>query len=180
METWKPINGYPNYEVSDLGNVRSLNWRNKGETQKLYLKKHNKGYRQVELTNEDGKKMFLVHRLVASAFIPNPNGYPQVNHIDANRANNNACNLEWCTQSQNMSYAYSLPQNKGIVRRGKRRGETVLQLDLDGNIIRFWKDVRTIKVETGMSDWSIAECCRGKRKTAYGYKWQYGTFNING
>ena len=179
METWKPINGYPNYEVSDLGNVRSLNWRNEGKPKELYLKPHNKGYRQVELVNADGKKMLLVHRLVAKAFVPNPNNYPLVNHIDSNRSNNNAENLEWCTQSQNMLHAYALPRNKGLVRRGIRRDEKVLQLDLSGNIIRSWKDVRTIKVETGMSDWSIAECCRGKRKTAYGYKWQYDTSNIN-
>ena len=179
METWKPIDGYPNYEVSNFGKVRSLNWHNEHKTRELFLKPHNKGYRQVELANDDGKKMFLVHRLVATAFIPNPNNYPQVNHIDADRTNNTAKNLEWCTQSQNMRYAYSLPQNKGLVRRGKRRGEKVLQLTLDGKIVATWEDARTIKVQTGMSDWSIAECCSGKRKTAYGYKWQYGTSYIN-
>lgn len=178
METWKPIKGFPNYEVSDLGSVRSLNWRGKGNSQRLFLKPHNKGYLQVELANERGRKTFLVHRLVADAFIPNPDHYPLVNHLDADRTNNRVENLEWCTQSQNMRYAYSLPSNKRLVRRGRRRAEQVLQIDMDGNVVRTWEDVRTIKVETGMSDWSIAECCRGNRKTAYGYKWRFATSNI--
>lgn len=181
-EIWKDVVGYEGYyQVSNLGNVKSLNWRNVGCAKNLWLKPHNKGYLQVELAKGGIKKCFVVHRLVATAFIPNPCGYPQVNHKDENKRNNCVSNLEWCNASYNA--IYSLERN-GVCCNGKREArrrnsshsnQPIIQMNLDGSIVQTWDNSRTIFLETGMSDWSISECCRGKRKTAYGYKWQYAS-----
>ena len=115
QETWKDIDGYEGlYQISNLGRVKSLN--------KVIIKKNgvhhpfkekilshevnNKGYITTTLCKNTKIKVFLVHRLVAKAFIPNPNNLSQVNHKDGNKENNHANNLEWCTQSINMRHAY--------------------------------------------------------------------------
>ncbi len=193
METWKPIKGYPNYEVSDLGRVRSLNWHNEGYTKCLYLKKHPRGYHQVELINQNGKKMVLVHRLVAEAFIPNPENKPQINHIDEDKQNNAVSNLEWCTRQQNMDAYFTnhpdkrRPLNERIKRPTKqqrlyplRNKFLIGQFSMDGELIREWERARDIAITLNYNATSIWECCEGKRKTAYGYKWEYTSpININ-
>lgn len=186
METWKPVVGYEGlYEVSDLGNVRSLNWRNKAGARNLYLKPHNRGYYQVELASNGKKKMFMVHRLVAMAFIPNPLSLPQVNHKDENKRNNTVGNLEWCDNKYNAKYSAALHPERAKnrtysnTRKGttyKRRLTTpIYQCKMDGEIVKKWENSREIFVKTGMSDWSISECCRGNRKKAYGFKWRFAT-----
>lgn len=100
MEIFKDIKGYPNYQISNLGRV----WSKKRQ---IYLKpnKNNSGYLQVRLTAINGKqKAELVHRLVALAFLKNPNNYPCVNHKDENKENNKLTNLEWCNRSYNINY----------------------------------------------------------------------------
>ena len=92
------VKDYPNYSVSHLGDV----FNNKtGLRLKQTVKK---GYCLVYLYNENGRKCFLVHRLVATAFIPNPNNLPEVNHKDENPLNNNVENLEWCSPKYNCNY----------------------------------------------------------------------------
>lgn len=186
METWKPVVGYEGlYEVSDLGNVRSLNWHNEKYARNLWLKPHNKGYFQVELVRNKEKKMHMVHRLVAIAFIPNPLNLPQVNHKDENKKNNAVENLEWCDNRYNVKYSMIRHPDRAANRiyTNSKRGTTykrklsmpIYQCGLDGEIIRKWENSREIFVKTGMSDWSISECCRGKRNKAYGFKWRYAT-----
>jgi hypothetical protein len=115
VETWKPVVGYEGlYEVSDMGRVRSLDkWcpigrygrvKKKGRILKLD-QRH--GYMRIMLQNGVRAEKFCsaVHRLVAQAFIPNPMGKCQVNHIDGNKANNTVSNLEWCTPKENMQHA---------------------------------------------------------------------------
>ena len=184
-EIWKDIPGYEGlYKVSNLGNVKSLNWRNTGEEKNLWLKPHNKGYLQVELANGGVKKCFVVHRLVAIAFLPNPNCFPQVNHKDENKANNCVENLEWCSRSYNARYSLDRHPERKPKGGGHRKGcrfkganseKSVVQLTMSGEFVREWVCSRDVFLETGMSDWSISECCRGNRKTAYGYKWQYAS-----
>lgn len=180
MEVWKDIKGFNNYQVSNLGNVRSKNWGKRGICRNLVPKKHNRGYLFVELVSDKGeKKAFLIHRLVAEAFIGNPNNLPQINHIDENKLNNNAENLEWCTQSENIK-AY---RSNHTILRGHRkisgtprkptRTEPIYQLTLDGEKIKEWENAWTIGTQLGYRTSSIWECCDGKRHTAYGYKWQY-------
>lgn len=176
-EIWKDIEGYEGlYQVSNLGNVRSLDWGRRGFARNLYLKKHNRGYRHVELAKNGSKKSFTVHRLVAIAFLPNPNGYPEVNHKDEDKTNNAAKNLEWCTASQNVKHTMVLHPEK-YREKGKSHSRTmrIVQFSKGGNVLRTWQNLVSIRHATGWNDWAIDECCKGNRKTAYGYIWHYAS-----
>lgn len=108
QEIFKPIKDFPNYEVSNLGNVKSLNYRSTGKSKLLKPQIASQGgYCQVRLTNDDNPtgKFLYVHRLVAQAFIPNPNRYPEIDHINAIKTDNRTENIRWCTRQQNMNYA---------------------------------------------------------------------------
>lgn len=120
MEVWRVIKGYPHYEVSNIGNVRSLdriipcglkNRRFRGKPLRMRIK--NYGY--VSLTADGISNNFYVHRLVALMFIDNPENKPQINHIDGNKFNNVLSNLEWCTARENLKHAVDtgLNKNKG-------------------------------------------------------------------
>lgn len=160
IEIYKTIEEYPNYEVSNMGNVRR-----KGRKILRPLFTKNTGYYMVCLYNEFGNKRVLIHRLVAQAFIPNPNNYPVVNHINEDKTDNRVENLEWCTQSYNINYGTSI--NK--IRKSKQKG--CLQMDMEGNIIKEWECIRvaqrTLKIN------NISKCCMGKMRTTGGYKWKY-------
>lgn len=187
-EIWKDIDGYEGlYRISNFGNVLSLNYRKHGYAKLLTPKKSNSGRLWVELIKDGKKKQMLIHRLVGMAFIPNPDNLPQINHKDENPKNNRVDNLEWCTYHYNMLYTISrhpekYPYASGAVTRkkpekerkiGKRMGFKINQYSMDGEFIKQWENSRTIFLLTGMSDWSISECCRGKRQKAYGFKWRY-------
>lgn len=104
-EIWKDIEGYKGlYQVSNTGQVRSLNYLHTGEVKPLKQDTNKKGYKLVSLSKNGKKKKYLVHRLVAIAFIPNPNDLPIINHKDENPSNNNVNNLEWCTSEYNNNY----------------------------------------------------------------------------
>lgn len=105
---WKTIEAFPNYEVSSTGLVRNIKT---GKTLKPSTTLY--GYKQVGLYNFPAYKLCRVNRLVAAAFIANPNKLPYVNHIDGNKSNNNASNLEWCTAKENTQHAY----NTGLYSR---------------------------------------------------------------
>lgn len=176
MELWKDIKGYEGlYQVSNEGRVKSLNYKRTGKEKTLCPKKHNKGYLQIQLMNGDRNKTYTIHRLVAEAFIENPNNYPCVNHKDEDKQNNNVDNLEWCTQKYNMQYYYI--RNGVITRNHKctKWTQKVVQLDNEGNAIRYWDNVAQIVKENRYNNTSIVECCNGKRKSAYGYKWEFAT-----
>lgn len=167
-EAWKNITGYEGkYQVSNIGNVRSLSYRGTGVVKALTPKKNNCGRLWVELQG----KPFLIHRLVALEFIPNVKDYPEINHKDGNPQNNNVDNLEWCTGEYNKKVYVE----NNTCGRPKTRTKPINQLDLSGNVVKRWKDSRSITKETRMSQTSITQCCDGKRKTAYGFKWQYAT-----
>lgn len=170
MENWKDIKGYGGYQVSDYGNVRSKNWRGTKTIRNLAPKPQNRGYLQVEITSDEGtKKTFLIHRLVAEAFLEKPNGATEINHIDENKRNNKAENLEWCDGSGNMkAYIKNHIATKPITRK-----ERITQITKSGDVVREWENATLIKRELGYHPTSIWRCCEDKQRTAYGYKWRY-------
>jgi hypothetical protein len=112
MEVWKKIEGFENYEISNLGRLKGLEITTKfGCSFKTYPErickfwKDKKGYEYFTFNINGKNKHKLIHRLVATAFIPNSNNKPQVNHIDGNKSNNNIENLEWCTVKENLKHA---------------------------------------------------------------------------
>jgi hypothetical protein len=174
-EVWKDVVGYPNYEVSNFGNVRSKkrevkrqNGRNYIKPSNLLKKEYCLGYLRVSLFDEGKIVHKLVHRLVAEAFIPNLHDNPYINHKDENKLNNNVNNLEWCTAKYNCNYG---GRNKKIC---DKRSFKIKQLDLDDNLIKIWNSgneiARYFKVSSGSH---IIKCCRGEYKTMYGYKWRF-------
>ena len=162
MEHWRAIAGYEGlYEVSDQGRVKSLNYKRTRNEKILKPIKHTGGYFQVIL-HKDGKvKNTLVHRLVADAFIPNPNNLKTVNHKDEVKTNNVASNLEWMSQADNKRYS----ANKSVQMFDKSTGELLATFP---SICEAWR-------VTGIANPSISACCLGKRKSAGGYVWKYLT-----
>ena len=169
MEIWKKINLNPNYEVSNYGNVRSLDHYNtNGKAIILYkgrkIKPIIKGsYYTITIS----KKQLYIHRLVAETFIPNPSNYPQVNHKDENKLNNCVDNLEWCTCHYNINYGAR--NNKAKMSKSK----PILQYDLNGNFIKEWFGIKNASENLLIDKSNIGECCRNKRKTAGGYIWKF-------
>ena len=168
MEQWKEIQGHPNYEVSNLGRVRSKtkkvqtkagwSFTSKGRILKPWIA----SYPTVQLTNN---QRCAVHRLVAEAFIPNPENKAEVNHKDGNKLNSHIDNLEWVTHAENCIHAYYnnlRPDNKQVV-----------QLDKDTlEPLGYFVTMRQAARETGVNYDSIAHCVRGDYKTAGGFKWK--------
>ena len=113
---WKPIDGYEGlYEVSNTGLIKSLNCYNYKEPRIMKLGKRPDGYLSVGLSKNNVTKTKTVHRLVAKAFLPNPNNLEMVNHKDEDRTNNNVENLEWCTRTYNQNYSLKLhPERKQL------------------------------------------------------------------
>ncbi len=132
-EIWENILNYEGfYQISNLGNVRSLDRfitiNNKLSFKKgkiMVVSENNKEYKQISLSKNNKLKTFKIHRLIALAFIPNPNNYPYVNHIDGNKKNNNIINLEWCTAQMNIKHAYDM----GLMNapKGKNSGASKLK-----------------------------------------------------
>ena len=116
QELWEDFG--ERYKVSNFGNVDSLNYRGRGKRKRMINCNTTKGYMRANLTINGKPKMFLVHRLVAMCFIPNPNNYKQVNHIDGNKLNNHVSNLEWCSNQQNRDHAKKL----GLNAKGEKVG----------------------------------------------------------
>ena len=164
-EIWKDIEGYEGlYQISDKGRVKSLRF---GKEKILKSVIDKKNYLQVVLYKNKIKKHFQVHRLVALAFISNPQNYPQVNHKDENPSNNNLENLEWCTSKYNINYGTR------IQRFIEKKSKTVLQFTKSGEFIKKWKSAKDAERNLGYSTGNITSCCRGKAKSAYGYVWRY-------
>lgn len=175
QEIWQNVHieGYERfYAVSNLGNVKRLChyvWFG-GITHDEHIMKQqidSKGYPIVTFTVLGKQKTVKVHRLVATAFIPNPDNLPQVNHKDGNKTNNKVSNLEWCTLEYNVIHAH---KNHLIPRR---KTKPVYQFDLNGNKIKKWKSMSFASKETGIVLSSIYNCCIKKSSSAGGYFWSY-------
>lgn len=182
IEDWRPVVGYEGlYEVSSFGNVRSIDRAVNSKSGSIAIKKGKalkwdigkNGYARVALSVGNSVKRHLVHRLVAEAFIPNPNGLPEVNHKSEVKTENFVWNLEWCDKSYNCRY------NGGIDRRMNTRSErgtaktdpkpVVGVSEKDGSVIRF----DSIMEATRAGYRNVCQACKGIRPRAGGYKWSY-------
>lgn len=110
---------------------------------------------------------FAVHRIVANAFIPNPNGYTEVNHKDYNKKNNCVDNLEWVSSSQNKQHSYLKQENK------KSRGKAVNQYTKEGIFLKTFDSVSDAAKELGCCVAAISNCCLGRMKTSQGFRWSF-------
>ena len=192
-EIWKDIEGYESlYMVSSLGRVKSLGNGNSNKSKLKIMKTtlNHKGYPMIKLCKEGVGKGFSVHRLVAKAFIPNPNNLPQVNHKDENKQNNCVENLEWCTNEYNHNYGTRIERvrqkqignpnmKSGLGKFGILNGNSrpILQFSKDWDFIKKWDSIADSSRGIGKPYKgcvsTISGCCAGKKKTAYGYKWGY-------
>lgn len=188
-EIWKDIQGYEGlYQISSIGRVRSLNRINhfEGKNQikkyqcgqllkgKVLKYKYVHGYTNVTLYTEKYKhKQYQVHRLVAQAFIPNPNNYPVINHINSIRDDNRVENLEWCTYSHNNREAFRVGFNYKKMDGNNPCARKITQYDLSGKFVKTWESIATACRSLNIARTSITECLSGKRKTAYKSIWKY-------
>lgn len=168
-EVWKPVKGYEGiYEVSNIGRVRTL------RTNKIITPKFTKGYCYVRLYKDGKGKQKYIHRIVAEAFIPNPENLPQVNHKDENPKNNSVDNLEWCTAKYNANYGTckerSLKKRIGKIKRCK-----TVQKDAFGNVVAVYDSIKDASEKTGFFHQNIQACCAGKGKTCHGFRFEYLT-----
>lgn len=156
----KDIKGYEElYGITSCGKVWSY------KRQKFLKPRSNgKGYLQVNLCKNGMVKSYKVHRLVAEAYIPNPENLPQINHKDENKENNCLQNLEWCDAKYNTNYGTC------ITKSSNSHKKPILQFTLDGELVREWPSATDVGKEVVSG---INNCLRGKTKTAYGYKWFY-------
>lgn len=185
MEIWKDVVGYEGiYQVSNYGKVKSLTRETKvkrgnetyilpvkGRQMKPIIRQH--GYLGVQLWGRGGRtrgfKTFSVHRLVAEAFIPNPNNYPEVNHIDEDKTNNRVENLEWCTHKQNMNCG-TVPQRfKG---RKSHRARPIIQYDLNMSPMAEFESASDAGKKLGF-DFRNIQNALYKGHLSYGYFWKF-------
>ena len=176
-EEWKDINGYEGlYQVSSFGRIKALaKYINHPTGSKSFIKekiltgKTNKeGYCVVTLTKDKKAKSYLVHRLVAKAFIDNPNNYPVINHIWENqKSNNNKNNLEWCSVRYNNCYGSRLE------RIAQKQRKKVYQYNFNGELIKIWDGLRIIARELNVSESNVTKACKGRYKQLINYVWRY-------
>ena len=155
MEIWKTIKGFENYEVSNLGNVKSKQPNKKEKILKFRVSKF--GYYRVMLS---GAKAFLVHRLVALAFIPNNENKPEVNHVNSNKNDNTVENLEWSTRSENINHSY-------LNGRGKKQKRIIRS---DGKI---YNSIKEASQDNNVTRPAISNCLSGKSKKSNNYVFKY-------
>lgn len=175
IEEFRDIEGYEGkYQVSNLGNVKSLNYHRTGKEKILKPRNSSCDYLFVRLYINGKGKNYFVHRLVANAFIPNPNNLPQVNHKSEIKNQNTVDNLEWCTNEYNCNYG---THNKRVGEKNKngKCSKPVLQFDLEGNFIKEWPSAMEIQRQLGYYQTYISACCNRKRKSAHKFIWRYKT-----
>ncbi|MGG0793148.1 NUMOD4 domain-containing protein [Brevibacillus laterosporus] len=178
-EEWKPILGYEgSYEVSNTGRVRSVDryTRTKGKPiLKRGVEKTKKedkdGYYRVWLSRESKKKSFFVHRLVAIAFLSNPESYPVVNHKDGDKKNNHVTNLEWCSHAHNVKHAFSLGLR--VPHCGGTSKPVAKMHPVTEEVISTYPSISEAARQNGVTTALISYCVNGGSEFATGYRWKF-------
>lgn len=172
IEYWKMIPGYEGqYMVSSWGRVKSFNYFNTKKEHLLTPHKNQNGYLSAQLCKKGKTKLILIHRLVALAFIPNPDNLPVINHKDENKTNNRMDNLEWCTYSHNSKHGNRKEKViKTMIANGTAK--PVAQL-FNGKIIAKYSSISEAARATGCHSGDISYVCRGFFKTHKGFGWRY-------
>lgn len=159
-EEWRDVVGYEDYyKVSNTGKILS---KRTGKILKTQINPGN-GYKMLVLSGEKEKKTVTVHRVVAKAFIDNPDNLGFINHKDENKMNNNASNLEWCTKAYNNTYGSKI----------ERYYKPIIQIDIETGEETLWRSCIFPEKAGIASKKNISACCRGLRNKAGGYKWRY-------
>ena len=172
-EVWKPVVGRENaYEVSNLGRLRSID--------RIVFGKHLKGKILQECRDQHGYSTVILsycghrhstrrHRLVAEAFIPNPERKRDVNHLNGNKSDNRVENLEWTTHRENTDHAWGT----GLTPHPPKEECRPIEKILEGKVIDTYLSIKEASEKTGVNSTSICKCCKGKRKSAGGFLWRY-------
>ena len=175
-EVWRDVKGYEGlYQVSDQGRVKSLErtfidkiGRERYVKERILKPSFNgRGYLFVNLYAGGKPKMHKVHRLVCQSFHDNPENKLDVNHINENKTDNRACNLEWSTRKENCNHG---TRN---VRMAIAKSRPIAQYTLNGKLLKVWPSAKEVGRQTGFSRGSISKVANGKRKQAYGCIWKY-------
>lgn len=176
-EIWKDIVGYEGlYQVSSLGNVKSLNYNHTGKEKVLSNVINSSGYCHVSLWKDKTKKVMKVHRLVAQTFISNPDNKDSVDHINGIRSDNRLENLRWTTPKENINYPLAKSHLHQSMINNPKLSKSVYQIDkTTGEVINEYPSTQEACRQTGISFQNISKCCRGivGFKSAGGYIWKY-------
>ena len=180
MEEWRDVEGYEGiYQVSNMGRIRSLD--------RQILSHHNckisikgriispakcvSGYEEAHLYKNGIRRALLLHRIVAKAFIPNPNNFPEVNHKDENIQNNCVENLEWCDSKYNANYG---TRNQRCYESNRKHFKPIYQIDFtSGEKIKRWDCIADAARALKIHEEQISRVCKGRNKTAGGFLWEY-------
>lgn len=174
----KSIKNYPHYKISKDGEIYSTHLSTTPKVKKS-VKYKKSGYMYNELTNSEGRKKFLVHRLVAETYIPNPNNLTQVNHKNGVRTDNRLENLEWVSCSDNHKHAFRVlgkkanKTNLGNTGGKSASAKVVLQYDKEGNFIAEYAATTEAAEILNISAKTISKCALGNLKTYKGFIWKY-------
>ena len=181
MEEWLFVVGTEEYEVSSLGNVRSVprtisnsDGRSREEDGRtLKFVKNKRGYFSVAIYYNKNRRYMYVHRLVAMAFIPNPENKRTINHKDGIKTNNCVDNLEWNTDSENAIHAFKHKLRHIGSGAENHTSIPVIQMSMDGAYITEHVNIREAERQTGAWNQNISKVCKGLLKSTGGYKWKY-------
>lgn len=181
-EEWRDIKGFEGlYQISNMGNVKSLErtvWNSRGYYVTVperirKARKNRYGYLYVALWKEGKRKQYMIHRLVASAFLNNADNLPEINHKDEDKTNNTVDNLEWCDRSYNCNYGTRNKKISEKMTNSSKLGKSVIGINKVSGLIVEFPYVREASRQTGINSGNICACCNGKKKSAGGYIWFY-------